>query len=113
MARKANSVAARKAKGRRLAQLLCDLILDVIGKKGMTAEDVRPVPSGVRGPDVWLSSAATSYLPYAFECKNQERVNIWEWWKQCLANSDEKKKPVLVFKRNNQIVNKTSFNYNE
>ena len=38
-------------------------------------------------------------IPFAFECKNQEKLNIWESLKQAESNS-QKGKPVLVFKRN-------------
>ena len=101
MPRKANSVSARKAKGRRLTQLVCARLLGLVEKLGLTAEDIRPVPSSVPGPDIWMSSAALRYFPFAFECKNQESVSIWAWWKQATQNSKPLQAPVLVFKRNN------------
>lgn len=38
-------------------------------------------------------------IPYRFECKNQEKVKIWEWWDQCYEQRGHKT-PVLVFSGN-------------
>ena len=97
----ASTVASRKAKGRRLTQELCSLLLSISDQLnlGLTDEDIRPVPSSVPGEDVWLSSKARACFPFSFECKNQEKVSLWTWWKQCAANAF-KGEPVLVIKRN-------------
>ena len=42
-------------------------------------------------------------LPYRFECKNQERLNLWDWWDQCYADRGYKT-PVLVFSSNNRPI---------
>lgn len=99
----ATTIAARKAKGRRLVKELCNALLMVSNRLGLklTGEDIRPVPSSVIGEDVWLSTQARYYFPYSFECKNQEKVNIWQWWKQTTSNCG-KHDPVLVIKRNNE-----------
>lgn len=39
--------------------------------------------------DVWLD-----------ECKNQEKVKLWEWWEQTIEQCGAYQKPVLHIKRN-------------
>ena len=54
---------------------------------------------GESGEDIILSPAARDLIPYSFECKNQERLNIWESLSQAEDNSGDYT-PILVFKRN-------------
>ena len=54
---------------------------------------------GESGEDIILSPAARDLIPYSFECKNQERLNIWESLSQAEDNSGEYT-PAVVFKRN-------------
>jgi hypothetical protein len=54
---------------------------------------------GESGEDIKLSPAARKKIPYSFECKNQERLNIWSSLKQAEDNSNNFD-PVLIFKRN-------------
>ena len=99
----ASTIASRKAKGRRLTQEVCAMLLSISHhfKWGLTDEDIRPVPGSVIGEDIWLSPAAREKFPFSFECKNQEKVNIWASWKQCLDNAGDHQ-PILVIKRNNE-----------
>ena len=54
---------------------------------------------GESGEDIILSPAARDEIPFSFECKNQERLNIWESLSQAEDNS-ESHIPAVVFKRN-------------
>ena len=54
---------------------------------------------GETGEDIKLSPAARRQIPYSFECKNQEKINIWESLNQAEENSGDYP-PVLIFKRN-------------
>ena len=54
---------------------------------------------GESGEDIILSPAARDLIPFSFECKNQERLNIWESLSQAEENSS-KHIAALVFKRN-------------
>ena len=54
---------------------------------------------GMSGEDIVLSPAAKRVIPYSFECKNQERLNLWSSLVQAESNC-EQRNPVLVFKRN-------------
>lgn len=89
-----------KAKGRRLQQLVRDHLLARFN--GLTEDDVRSTPMGVAGDDIQLSSAAKSRIPYAFECKNQERVNVWDAIEQCRKRKREGdgSEAVVVIKKN-------------
>tara|TARA_R110002020_G_scaffold97_6_gene524 strand:- start:15355 stop:15594 length:240 start_codon:yes stop_codon:yes gene_type:complete len=54
---------------------------------------------GMSGEDIVLSPAAKRVIRYSFECKNQERLNLWSSLEQAETNCEDRK-PVLVFKRN-------------
>ena len=54
---------------------------------------------GMSGEDVVLSPAAKKVIPYSFECKNQERLNLWKSLEQAESNCEDRQ-PVLIFKRN-------------
>ena len=54
---------------------------------------------GMSGEDIVLSPAAKRVIPYSFECKNQERLNLWSSLNQAESNCEDRQ-PVLVFKRN-------------
>ena len=54
---------------------------------------------GESGEDIILSPAARDLIPFSFECKNQERLNIWESLSQSEENSGDYI-PAVVFKRN-------------
>ena len=51
------------------------------------------------GEDIVLSPAAKKIIPYSFECKNVEKLNIWNALEQAETNCDGRT-PVVVFKRN-------------
>ena len=53
---------------------------------------------GESGEDIILSPAARDLIPFSFECKNQERLNIWESLSQAEENSD-KNIAAVVFNR--------------
>ena len=54
---------------------------------------------GESGEDIILSPAARDLIPFSFECKNQERLNIWESLSQAEENCKDYI-PAVVFKRN-------------
>lgn len=67
-------------------------------------DDIHVVPSGVTGEDLWLSPTARALLPYAFECKNVERLNVWDAIEQAYGHVKDGDKgrlfPALVISRN-------------
>ena len=86
-----------KSKGRRLQNQIKELLLESF--KELEPDDVRSAIMGETGEDIKLSPAARRQIPYSFECKNQEKINIWESLNQAEENSGDYP-PVLVFKRN-------------
>ena len=87
-----------KAKGRRLQQWFRDLLIE---KLEIHPEDIESRSMGAGGEDLIMARAARESFPYSIECKNQEKINIWEAYKQAEDNSKDYE-PVVVLKRNNQ-----------
>lgn len=85
-----------KAKGRRLQQWFRDLLID---KLRIHKEDIESRSMGAGGEDLIMARAAREKFPMSIECKNQEKVNVWESYKQAEDNSG-KYEPVVIIKRN-------------
>ena len=81
--------ASSKAKGRRLQDWVANKIEEYHG--------LRPDKAimGERGCDV-----KHERLPYAIECKNTERLNLWSSWEQTRENCGGASVPLLFVKRN-------------
>ena len=93
-----------KAKGRRLQNYVRDKLREVYIKLWTKApklehDDIKSQTMGMGGEDIVLSPAAKKLIPYSFECKNKERLNIWQSIEQCEENSNGSI-PVVVIKRN-------------
>jgi hypothetical protein len=88
---------SRKNKGKRLQNKVRDILLEAF--KDLEQDDVRSAIMGESGEDIKLSPAARKLIPYSIECKNQEKLNIWEALSQAEENSGVST-PVLIFKRN-------------
>jgi len=86
-----------KAKGRKFQQWVRDLILLTFPQ--LEPDDVRSTGMGQSGEDIQLSPAAKKLVPWAIECKCQEKLSIWASWEQATANAG-KMHPVLFFTRN-------------
>ena len=85
-----------KAKGRRFQQWVRDQLIEQLD---IHPEDIESRSMGAGGEDLIMARAARSKFPYSIECKNQEKLNIWESLKQAEENSGDYP-PILVFKRN-------------
>lgn len=86
-----------KAKGRKLCRLVADKILARFPL--LHPDDVKVTSSGVTGEDLSLSPLARQKFPFAIECKNQEKLNIWAALAQAESNS-RNHTPLLIFSRN-------------
>ena len=86
-----------KAKGRRLQQWFRDLLIE---KLNIHPEDIESRSMGAGGEDLIMARAAREKFPYSVECKNQEKINLWEAYNQAQQNS-KNHEPVVILKRNN------------
>ena len=86
-----------KSKGRRLQNQVKELLLEAFTE--LEPDDISTAIMGETGEDIKLSPAARREIPFSFECKNQEKINIWESLNQAEENSGDYP-PVLIFKRN-------------
>ena len=86
-----------KNKGKRLQNTFRDLLLETF--KQLEPDDIRSAIMGESGEDIKLSPAARKLIPYSFECKNQEKLNIWDALSQSEENAGDYDS-VVIFKRN-------------
>jgi hypothetical protein len=86
-----------KQKGRKLQQWFRDLLIE---KLDIHPEDIESRSMGAQGEDIMMARDARNKFPFSIECKNQEKLNIWEAYKQAIENSGDYE-PLVVLKRNN------------
>ena len=91
------NTSSKKAKGRRLQKWFRELLIE---KLSIQEEDIESSSMGAGGEDLIMARSARERFPYSIECKNQEKVNLWEAYKQACDNSG-KYEPIVVLKRNN------------
>lgn len=83
--------AGRKAKGSRLERS----VAGAMRRKGLDPNAKRMPLSGAFShlpEDIYTS------LPIHIECKNQERLRIWEWWQKIR----DRRNPILVISANHR-----------
>ena len=86
-----------KAKGRRLQQWVRDQLIEQLE---VHPEDIESRSMGAGGEDLIMARAARQKFPYSVECKNVEKLNVWEAYAQATANSGNYE-PICVIKKNN------------
>ena len=89
---------SKKSKGRRLQNWVREQLIE---KLNIHKEDIESRSMGAGGEDLIMARAARKKFPYSVECKNQEKVNLWEAYNQACDNSGNYE-PIVVLKRNNQ-----------
>ena len=94
-----SSPKSSKAKGRRLQNMIRDR-LRAIFSSSLEEDDIKSQTMGMTGEDIVLSPAARKLIPYSIECKNVERLNVWQCLKQAEYNTQEECSPILIIKRN-------------
>ena len=85
-----------KAKGRRFQQWVRDKLIEVLD---IHPEDIESRSMGAGGEDLIMARAAREKFPHSIECKNVERLNVWDAYEQASANSG-KHEPIVVMKKN-------------
>ena len=87
-----------KNKGKRLQNILRDKLIELYPA---LKDDIGSQIMGVKGEDIILTPHARALLPYSFECKNVEKLNVWKSFELCKTNAGDLT-PVLVIKKNRQ-----------
>ena len=64
-----------KAKGRKLQQWVRDQIIEQLE---VHPEDIESRSMGAGGEDLIMARAARQKFPFSIECKNVEKLNVWE-----------------------------------
>jgi hypothetical protein len=85
-----------KAKGRRLQQWVRDKLIEMLE---VHPEDIESRSMGAGGEDLIMARAARLKFPHSIECKNVEKLNIWEAYEQASANCNDYQ-PIVVIKKN-------------
>jgi hypothetical protein len=62
-------------------------------------EDIESRSMGAGGEDLIMARAARLKFPHSIECKNVEKLNIWEAYEQASANCGNYE-PIVVMKKN-------------
>ena len=86
-----------KAKGRKLQQWVRTQLIEQLD---VHPEDIESRSMGAGGEDLIMARAAREKFPYSIECKNVEKLNVWEAYKQASENSKDYE-PLVVMKKNN------------
>ena len=89
-----------KAKGRRLQNLVRDKLRAAFPT--LEEDDIKSQTMGMCGEDIVRSPAAKKIIPFSFECKNVERLQIWKAIEQCQDNNPDGSNPAVVFKKNHK-----------
>ena len=85
-----------KAKGRRLQQWVRDKLIEALD---IHPEDIESRSMGAGGEDLIMARAARQKFPHSIECKNVEKLNIWEAYEQSASNCGDHE-PIVVIKKN-------------
>lgn len=89
-------VQSAKAKGRRLQQWVRDKLIEMLD---VHPEDIESRSMGAGGEDLIMARAARLKFPHSIECKNVEKLNIWDAYEQATANCGDYE-PLVVIKKN-------------
>ncbi len=89
-------VQSAKAKGRRLQQWVRDKLIEMLD---IHPEDIESRSMGAGGEDLIMARAARQKFPHSIECKNVEKLNIWDAYEQASANCGDYE-PIVVMKKN-------------
>jgi hypothetical protein len=87
-----------KAKGRNLQKWVRDQLIEQLN---IHPEDIESRSMGAGGEDLIMARAAREKFPFSIECKNVEKLNVWEAYEQAKANSGSYE-PIVIMKKNHK-----------
>lgn len=85
-----------KNKGRVLQKWVVDKLIE---EYNIHPEDIKSCSMGAGGEDIVMARAAREKFPFSVECKNVERLNVWDAYDQACANANGYE-PIVVMKKN-------------
>jgi len=85
-----------KAKGRKLQQWVRTQLIEQLD---VHPEAIESRSMGAGGEDLIMARAARQKFPFSIECKNVEKLNVWEAYEQAKANCNDYE-PLVVMKKN-------------
>lgn len=88
-----------KAKGRKLQQDTIKLLNKYFFE--LEEDDLRSTSMGAGGEDILMSPKAKKLIGLSIECKNQEKIAVYNWLDQAASNAG-RAVPVVVAKSNNR-----------
>lgn len=87
-----------KAKGRNLQKWVRDQLIEQLD---IHPEDIESRSMGAGGEDLIMARAARQKFPFSIECKNVEKLNVWEAYEQAKVNAGTYE-PIVVMKKNHK-----------
>jgi hypothetical protein len=85
-----------KDKGRRLQKWVREKLIEMLE---VHPEDIESRSMGAGGEDIIMARAARTKFPHSIECKNVEKLNIWDAYEQASANCGDYE-PLVIMKKN-------------
>ena len=87
-----------KAKGRNLQKWVREKLIEELN---IHPEDIESRSMGAGGEDLIMSRAAREKAPWSIECKNVEKLNVWEAYEQAKSNCGDYE-PIVIMKKNHK-----------
>ena len=87
-----------KAKGRNLQKWVVNKLIETFD---IHPEDIKSCSMGAGGEDVVMARAAREKFPFSVECKNVEKLNVWDSYEQAKSNISGYE-PIVVIKKNHK-----------
>jgi hypothetical protein len=87
-----------KAKGRNLQKWVRDQLIEHLE---VHPEDIESRSMGAGGEDLIMARAAREKFNFSVECKNVEKLNVWEAYEQAKSNCGDYE-PIVVMKKNHK-----------
>ena len=91
-----------KAKGRKLQQYIAEQISNILDIPWGKDELIRSREMAQSGVDVVLLGRAREKFPWSVECKNTEKLNLWDAIRQARDNQQDGTDWLLVVKKNHE-----------
>jgi hypothetical protein len=87
-----------KAKGRNLQKWVREQLIEHLN---IHPEDIESRSMGAGGEDLIMARAARESFPFSIECKNVEKLNVWEAYEQAKVNANTYE-PIVIMKKNHK-----------